>query len=74
MANPTALLLSSAMMLDHMNMIEYGDKIRNSVNTVIGEGQFVTKDLGGNSTTQDYVKALIDNLKWLIKWWKFLNL
>lgn len=62
LANPTALLLSGAMMLEHMNMMDHAERIKNSVKTVIGEGRYITKDLGGNSNTKEYVKALIDNL------------
>ena len=63
LANPTALLLSSTMMLDHMQMSDYAEKIRNSVKQVISEGKYITRDLGGNSKTQDYVKAIIDNIQ-----------
>lgn len=62
MANPTALLLSSAMMLEHMNMMDSAARIKNSIKTVIADGKYVTKDLGGKSGTKDYLKALIDNL------------
>ncbi len=62
LANPTALLLSSAMMLDHMNFMKQANSIRESIKKVIKEGNFVTRDLGGNSGMQDYVKAIIGNL------------
>lgn len=44
-------------------MSDYANKIRNSIKFVINEGKHVTKDLGGNSKTQDYVKAIIDNIQ-----------
>jgi isocitrate dehydrogenase (NAD+) len=62
MANPTALLLSSVMMLHHLNLSDYADKIHNSVLSTISEGRYLTSDLGGKSTTSDYTKALIDHL------------
>jgi isocitrate dehydrogenase (NAD+) len=62
MANPTALLLSASMMLDHMNFFDEAKRIRESVKKVIGEGKYVTRDLGGNSGTKEYEKAVIDNL------------
>jgi len=62
MANPTALLLSSVMMLHHLQLSDCADRIHNAVLTTISEGQYLTSDLGGKSTTSDYTKALIDHL------------
>jgi isocitrate dehydrogenase (NAD+) len=62
MANPTALLLSSVMMLHHLHLSDYADRIHNAVLSTISEGQYLTSDLGGKSTTSDYTKALIDHL------------
>lgn len=61
-ANPTALLLASAMMLDYLEVNDAADRIRHSVRSVIGEGKVTTPDLGGNATTTDYTKALIERL------------
>lgn len=62
MANPTALLLSGAMMVEAMGMSEKATKIRKAVVDVIEEGKWVTRDLGGQSGTDEYVSALIDRL------------
>jgi len=62
MANPTALLLSACMMLDKMEMKQYADNIRNAVFTTYEEGKVLTRDLGGKSNTDEYVKAVIDHL------------
>ncbi|XP_024384186.1 isocitrate dehydrogenase [NAD] catalytic subunit 5, mitochondrial [Physcomitrium patens] len=62
MANPTALLLSSVMMLHHLKLHNHADQIHNAVLKTISEGKYLTSDLGGKSTTTDYTKALIDNL------------
>ena len=61
-ANPTALLLSSAMMLEHMNFIKEGLQIRNAVTSVIGEGKWITRDLGGKASTKEYTDAIINAL------------
>ncbi|MDA0978050.1 MAG: isocitrate/isopropylmalate family dehydrogenase, partial [Proteobacteria bacterium] len=61
-ANPTALLLASAMMLDYLDLPAPAGRIRHAVRTVIGEGKYTTPDLGGSSTTTDYTQALIDRL------------
>lgn len=47
-ANPTALLLSSVMMLRYMNLNSYADKIEKAVFSAIAEGNAKTGDLGGN--------------------------
>ncbi len=62
LANPTALLLSSVMMLQHLKLNDYADRIQNAVLTTISQGKYLTSDLGGKSTTSEYTKALIDNL------------
>ena len=61
-ANPTALLLASAMMLDYLEFNDAANRVRHSVRTVIGEGKITTPDLGGNATTTDYTTALIGRL------------
>ncbi|XP_021776285.1 isocitrate dehydrogenase [NAD] regulatory subunit 3, mitochondrial-like [Chenopodium quinoa] len=61
-ANPVALLLSSAMMLRHLQFPSFADRLETAVQHVIEEGKYRTKDLGGNSTTQQVVDAVLANL------------
>lgn len=61
-ANPTALLLSSVMMLKHMKLNDQADKIQKAIFEVLKEGKYVTGDLGGKSSTTEYTKAIIDKL------------
>ncbi|KAF8377710.1 hypothetical protein HHK36_031094 [Tetracentron sinense] len=58
-ANPVALLLSSAMMLRHLQFPSFADRLETAVKRVILEGKYRTKDLGGVSTTQEVVDAVI---------------
>ncbi|CAN6698900.1 unnamed protein product [Malus baccata var. baccata] len=58
-ANPVALLLSSAMMLRHLQFPSFSDRLETAVKRVILEGKCRTKDLGGQSTTQEVVDAVI---------------
>lgn len=58
-ANPVALLLSSAMMLRHLEFPSFADCLESAVKRVIAEGKFRTKDVGGDSTTQEVVDAII---------------
>ncbi|PAB58128.1 isocitrate/isopropylmalate dehydrogenase family protein [Anaeromicrobium sediminis] len=62
-ANPTALILSGSMMLDYLGEKEKAKSIVNAVNTVIGNGQWITADLGGTATTKEYTNAIIDLIK-----------
>ncbi|XP_050260252.1 isocitrate dehydrogenase [NAD] regulatory subunit 1, mitochondrial isoform X1 [Quercus robur] len=61
-ANPVALLLSSAMMLRHLQFPSFADRLETAVKRVISEGKYRTKDLGGDSSTQEVVDAVIANL------------
>lgn len=58
-ANPTAIVLAAAMMLDYLDMAEASDRLRKAVRTVIGEGLNVTPDLGGSASTSEYTDAVI---------------
>ncbi|ODV61388.1 uncharacterized protein ASCRUDRAFT_34033 [Ascoidea rubescens DSM 1968] len=63
LANPTALLLSSCMMLRHMELNSYADKIENAVLKTIASGpENRTKDLKGNAGTDSFTKKIIENL------------
>lgn len=57
-ANPVALLLSSAMMLRHLQFPSFADRLETAVKRVIAEGEYRTPDLGGDSTTQEVVDAI----------------
>ncbi|KAJ8481757.1 hypothetical protein ONZ51_g5772 [Trametes cubensis] len=63
LANPTALLLSSIMMLRHMNLNEYATKIENAALSTIAEGKTITGDLGGKASTKEYTAAIIEKLR-----------
>ena len=58
-ANPTGLLLSACLMLDHIGQHEVGTRIRSAVDAVILAGRARTVDMGGTASTKDYTDALI---------------
>jgi len=62
LANPTALLLSSIMMLRHMGLTEYAERIEKAAFDTLAEGKFLTGDLGGKAKTYEYAGAIIDKL------------
>lgn len=49
-ANPTALILSAAMMLEHLGEADAAEKIRVAVRQILGEGETVTADVRRNLT------------------------
>ncbi|KEJ01594.1 isocitrate/isopropylmalate dehydrogenase family protein [Clostridium botulinum] len=61
-ANPTACILSGAMMLNYIGENEKAKKIENAIEKVFVEGKYLTEDLGGSSTTEEFTKAIIENL------------
>ena len=61
-ANPTAMILSSAMMLRHLGLNDEADKISAATYEVIADGKIRTKDIGGTSSTTEFTKAIVDKL------------
>jgi isocitrate dehydrogenase (NAD+) len=59
LANPTALIISAALMLDHLEEPEAAARVRRAVDHVLGEGKTVTGDLGGKAGTEEYTQALV---------------
>ncbi|RVD89822.1 uncharacterized protein DFL_000812 [Arthrobotrys flagrans] len=62
LANPTALLFSSIMMLQHMGLNEHATKIQKAIFDTLAEGKYLTGDLGGSAKTHEYAQAIIDKL------------
>ncbi len=57
-ANPTALLLSAALMLDHLSEADAAKALRDAIDEVLGAGVVRTRDLGGSASTQEYAAAV----------------
>ncbi|KAI4869388.1 hypothetical protein F4820DRAFT_407264 [Hypoxylon rubiginosum] len=62
LANPTALLLSSMMMLRHMGLTDYADRIEKATFDTLAEGKALTGDLGGKAKTHEFAGAIISKL------------
>ena len=58
LANPTALLLSGLMMLDHIGEQEAAVRIRAALDTVLTDGAVRTRDLGGTASTTEFTDAI----------------
>lgn len=64
-ANPTALILSSSMLLRHLGLDDHANRISRAVYDVIGAGDpsLRTRDLGGTATTHGFTKAVLDAME-----------
>ena len=60
-ANPLALLLSSLEMLKYLKLNDFAENLENAILKTLKEG-CKTKDLGGNATTTEFTKKIIENL------------
>jgi isocitrate dehydrogenase (NAD+) len=58
-ANPTALLQSAVLMLDHLNEMETAEKIQHAIEKVYATGKTLTRDVGGKSGTKAFAEAVI---------------
>lgn len=57
-ANPVAMVLSAAMLIEHLGEREAAARIRRGVETVLGQARLLTPDLGGSATTAELTAAL----------------
>jgi isocitrate dehydrogenase (NAD+) len=61
-ANPTALILSGALMLRHLGHPDTAARLEEALRAVVAEGRTVTYDLGGNAGTSQFADAIIERL------------
>ena len=61
-ANPCSMILTIAMMLDYLKEYEISNKINKAVENVVSAGKTLTPDLGGNSTTLELTKSIVDEI------------
>lgn len=63
-ANPSAIILASAMMLEHLGELQASRRIEKAVAAVIKDGRKVTRDLNPEHfvTTDEMADAIVENL------------
>jgi isocitrate dehydrogenase (NAD+) len=61
--DPTALLRSGVLMLDHLGESEAARRMEDAIAAVIAEGRDVTYDLGGSAGTQAMAAAIADRIQ-----------
>ena len=63
LANPTALLLSGILMLDHLAERSAARRIEAALDKVYEEGKHITQDVGGKAGTEEFTEAIISSLR-----------
>ena len=63
LANPTALLLAAAMMLEHVQRNDLATRLRRAIDETLNIDQVRTGDLGGTAGTADYTRALVSRVR-----------
>ena len=61
-ANPMALLLAAAMMLDHVDKADEAQRLRAAIDATLCVDNVRTGDLGGKATTRDLTQAIVRRL------------
>ena len=59
LANPTALLMSSVLMLDHLAERTAAERIQKALEKVYREAKYTTRDVGGKASTEEFADAVI---------------
>jgi 3-isopropylmalate dehydrogenase len=59
-ANPTATILSSAMLLEHVGLEKEAERLEAAVARVYRDGKALTPDQGGAGTTKGFARAVLD--------------
>src|SRR5690349_15635249 len=62
LANPTALLMSALLMLDHLGERPAAQRIEAALLKTYRDGSYTTRDVGGKATTEQFTNAVLDAL------------
>jgi isocitrate dehydrogenase (NAD+) len=62
-ANPIGLILSGALLLDHLNEPAAAERIRRAVTQALSHERHRTPDLGGRATTDELTRAICERMQ-----------
>src|SRR5450631_18847 len=62
-ANPTALLLAAAMLLDHVKLFDRAARLRKAIDDTLNIDQIRPGDLGGSADTNNNTRALVARIR-----------
>jgi isocitrate dehydrogenase (NAD+) len=63
LANPVALMLAAALMLDHVKLTDMATRLRRGIDATLNVDRVRTRDLGGQAGTAAFTRALVARLK-----------
>jgi isocitrate dehydrogenase (NAD+) len=63
LANPVALMLAAALMLEHVRLPELAARLRRDIDATLNLDAVRTRDLGGTASTGEFSQALVARLK-----------
>ena len=63
LANPLACIMSGVMMLSHIHEEAMAEKVKTAYSSLLAEGKWLTRDLGGTAGTREFTDAMIRRLK-----------
>jgi isocitrate dehydrogenase (NAD+) len=63
LANPIALMLAAALMLEHVRQPERATRLRRAIDATLNTDGVRTRDLGGTASTTEFTHALVARLK-----------
>ncbi|MFN2433092.1 MAG: isocitrate/isopropylmalate dehydrogenase family protein [Gemmatimonadota bacterium] len=63
LANPSALLLSASLMLEHLGELDTARRVRAALVGTLREGRSLTRDLGGELGTRAFADAVVERLQ-----------
>ena len=61
-ANPLALLLAAAMMLDHVRRTDLATRLRAAIDATLNVDKVRTRDLGGTASTAELACSLVSRV------------
>jgi isocitrate dehydrogenase (NAD+) len=62
-ANPSGLMLSAVMLLEHIGQREAAERMRSGIHAALGDAATRTGDLGGKTDTRGFADAIVRGMK-----------
>jgi len=63
LANPIALMLGAALMMDHCKLTGLAERLRAAIDQTLNADQVRTRDLGGTASTREFTTALVKRIR-----------
>ena len=63
LANPTAMMLSAILMMRYIGQTAVANRAERAIHKVYSQGKYLTHDVGGNATTEEFTTAVVDALE-----------